>query len=49
MSGRPILTYFDSRGRAEIARWVLAQAGVDYEDRRLTKKQWAEIKASKLK
>jgi hypothetical protein len=30
------LTYFDARGRAETARLVLAYAGVQYEDERLT-------------
>ena len=30
------LTYFDVRGRTEIARLILAYAGVDYQDERLT-------------
>ena len=30
------LTYFDVRGRTEISRLILAYAGVDYQDERLT-------------
>jgi len=40
------LTYFNARGRAEIIRYIYAQAGVDYEDIRLEKEQWAAIKAT---
>jgi len=32
---KPVLTYFAGRGLAEVPRLVLAQAGVDYEDRRV--------------
>ena len=38
------LYYFNSRGVAEVARLVFAQAGVEYEDIRLTSEQWAEFK-----
>ena len=38
------LVYFNTKGRAEISRWILAQAGVKYEDVRITKEQWAELK-----
>ena len=38
------LYYFNSRGNAEPIRLVLAQAGVKYEDVRLTNEQWAEFK-----
>ena len=38
------LHYFNSRGTAEVARLVFAQAGVQYEDVRLTHEQWAEFK-----
>ena len=41
---KPKLIYFNSRGRAEITRYVLAQAGVDYEDVRLTKEEWEKMK-----
>jgi len=47
------LTYFDLRARAEPARLILAQAGVEYEDKRLPppfdeegQKHWASVKPS---
>ena len=43
------LTYFNIRGLAENVRLILAQAGVDYEDKRVTKEEWAELKESKLR
>lgn len=41
------LTYFDVRARAEYARMVLAQAGVEYEDKRVNKEEWAGLKPGK--
>ena len=38
------LTYFNLRGRAEVTRLIFAQAGVEYEDKRITNEQWAELK-----
>lgn len=38
------LYYFNSRGNAEPIRLVFAQAGVKYEDIRLTNEQWVEFK-----
>jgi glutathione S-transferase len=38
------LTYFNSRGRAELSRLVFAAAGVTYEDVRLQKEQWPTVK-----
>ena len=38
------LTYFDGRGRAEVVRLIFAQAGVQYEDKRITKEEWGELK-----
>ena len=38
------LYYFNSRGSAEVIRLIFAQAGVEYEDNRLTSEQWAEFK-----
>ena len=38
------LYYFDARGSAEVIRFVFAQAGVQYEDIRLTSEKWAEFK-----
>ena len=40
------LTYFNSRGRAEAARIIFAQAGVEYEDKRLSGEEWAQLKPS---
>ena len=34
------LYYFDSRGTGEPARLIFAQAGVKYEDIRITHEQW---------
>ena len=39
------LTYFNGTGRAELARLVLAAAGVKYEDRRLTGDEWEVLKS----
>ena len=42
--GKLKLTYFNTRGRAETARLILAQAGVDYEDIRIEKADWPALK-----
>ena len=44
------LTYFPVRGRAEVIRFVFAQAEVKYEDVRIIGKtvDWPEMKPSKL-
>merc|ERR1719348_173173 len=39
------LTYFDARGRAETSRLILAYAGVQYVDQRLTSEQFASVKS----
>ena len=41
------LTYFNLRGRAELARLVFAAAGVEYEDKRINREEWAKLKPSK--
>ena len=41
------LVYFNLRGRAEAARFTLAQAGVDYEDVRVTREEWVKLKPGK--
>lgn len=38
------LYYFQARGGAELIRWIFIQAGVPYEDVRLSKEEWAEFK-----
>jgi len=38
------LTYFNSRGLAEPIRWIFAVAGVVYDDVRVEKEQWPELK-----
>lgn len=49
MSDTMKLTYFDARGRAEMARFLLVNAGVKYEDVRLNDEKWQELKPSKLR
>ena len=41
------LTYFNLKGRAELARLILAQAEVAYDDRRISKEEWRSVKPSK--
>ena len=44
------LTYFNFRGRAELARLIFAVADVEYEDERITEiEKWMKLKPSKLK
>ena len=43
------LTYFDARGRGEIARMVLAAAGQKYENVRVSFEDWPALKPSKIK
>ncbi|EDV25616.1 expressed hypothetical protein [Trichoplax adhaerens] len=38
------LTYFEARGRAELARYLFALADVSYEDVRVTSEEWKKIK-----
>ena len=38
------LTYFNVRGRAELIRLILAQAGVPYEDKRIVGEDWPKLK-----
>ena len=41
------LTYFNTRGRGELARFIFAQAGVEYEDHRVeygSDKEWPKLK-----
>lgn len=43
------LMYFDARGRAEVARLLFAQAGVEYEDCRLSGEEFGAIKGDTAK
>ena len=45
--GKIKLIYFNARGRAELSRLILAQAGVEFEDLRITKEEWPAMKPSK--
>ena len=38
------LTYFNAKGRAEVARLILAQAGIEYEDNRIERDAWPALK-----
>lgn len=38
------LIYFNLKGRAEVARFLFAQAGVKYEDKRVENEEWLEMK-----
>ncbi|NWR78803.1 GSTA3 transferase, partial [Centropus unirufus] len=44
MSGKPRLTYFNGRGRMEPVRWLLAAAGVEFEEKFLeTREQYEKL------
>ena len=43
------LTYFNAKARAEVPRLMFAKAGVEYEDVRLKKPEFDEIKDSKAR
>ena len=45
--GKMKLIYFNARGRAELARLILAQAGEDYIDERIERDDWPKLKPSK--
>ncbi|XP_022079123.1 hematopoietic prostaglandin D synthase-like [Acanthaster planci] len=38
------LTYFNARGLAELARLMFAEKGVEYEDVRIERDEWADLK-----
>ncbi|XP_072173512.1 S-crystallin SL11-like [Diadema setosum] len=40
------ITYFTTRGRAEAIRLLLTDAGIDFEDVRLTPDEWMKVKES---
>lgn len=42
------LIYFNLRGRGELARLVLHQAGVQFEDYRVDRADWPQLKPCKI-
>jgi len=38
------LTYLNYRGRAELIRFILSQAGIDFEDCRIAPEEWQEYR-----
>jgi glutathione S-transferase len=38
------LTYFNARGRAEFIRWIFYAAGQKFQDERIERSQWPELK-----
>ncbi|KAJ4456728.1 putative Serine/threonine-protein phosphatase 2A activator [Paratrimastix pyriformis] len=45
-ANKPILVYFGGRGRAEAIRLCLAEAGIDYEDQRVSFEAWPSMKST---
>ena len=39
------LTYFDLKGRAELARLCFVYGGIGFVDRRISKEKWTEVKS----
>ena len=46
MCPKLVLTYFDFPGAAEPIRWALEQSGVEWEDKRLSREEFAALKPS---
>ena len=43
------LHYFNLKGRAELARLILKQSGVEFEDVRFERSEWPALKSSMKK
>ena len=41
------LVYFNSKGRAEVVRLMFAEAGIEFEDKRVQEEDWPQLKPSK--
>ncbi|CAN0489173.1 unnamed protein product [Laminaria digitata] len=46
MAPKLVLTYFDKPGQAEATRWALVQSGLEWEDKRLSWRQFLALKPS---
>ena len=42
------LIYFDFKGRGELIRFLFAGVGVPFQDVRISKNEWPQVKISKL-
>ena len=47
--GKYKLVYFNVRARAEVSRMIFAYVGQDYEDKRIEREDWPELKKSKCR
>ena len=45
-NAKPQVYYFNGRGRAETTRILFAEAGIEYDDKRVEGKDWPALKAS---
>jgi glutathione S-transferase len=44
-ASKPVITYFDVRGRVEVVRLIFAELGIDYEERLITgDREWQALK-----
>ncbi len=46
MPEKLVLTYFETRGRAELARIIMKYGGIEFEDRRIKRDEWERLKPS---
>ena len=43
---KPILVYFQIKGKGEVTRHMFALAGVEFEDKRYSFKEWGMMRAT---
>lgn len=46
MAPKLVLIYFNMPGAAEPIRWALAQSGLEWEDKRLSREEFGALKPS---